>query len=173
MLSLEKLIYWGYVVKTHDTKGALLIKIEQNLIDEIEETKPVFLEIEGKPVPFFARPDSVNWKDEHSVFFHFEDINNIDAADELTGKKVYILPEAVDVDSDSPHKMALEAYAVLDAAGENLGRIIKFHDVPKNPLIEIQKENQTFLIPLTDDWIVEINEETKEIIMDLPEGLLE
>ena len=83
------------------------------------------------------------------------------------------MPETVDVDSDSPHRMALEGYAVLDTAGENLGQIIKFHDVPKNPLIEIQKENQTFLIPLTDDWIVELNEESKEITMDLPEGLLD
>jgi len=173
MLSLEKLVYWGYVVKTHGTKGALLIKIEQDLIDEIEETKPVFLEIEGKPVPFFARPDSVRWKDEHGVFFHFEYINGIEAADELTGKKVYILPETVDVDSDSPHRMALEGYVVLNTARENLGQIIKFHDVPKNPLIEIENKGQTFLIPLTDDWIVELNAERKEITMDLPEGLLD
>lgn len=173
MLSLEKLIYWGYVVKTHGTKGAVLIKIEQDLIDEIEETKPVFLEIEGKPVPFFARPDTVRWKDEHSVFFHFEDINDIEAGNELIGKKVFILPETIDVDSESPHRMAIEGYVVLDTAGEYLGQIIKFHDVPKNPLIEIENKGQSFFVPLTDDWIVKINEETKEITMDLPEGLLE
>ena len=174
MLSLNDLIYWGYVARTHGTKGEVLVKVEQDVLDEIDESKPVFLELEGKPVPFFPEAGSVRWKDNQGVYFKFEDIDIIEQAEALLGVKVHILAGEVDVETESPQNFVLEGYRFFDK-DKLVGRIVFFHDIKNNPLLEIELEKgtDTVLIPYAEDWITEISSENSFIRMDLPRGLLD
>ncbi len=46
-------ILLGRISKVHGFEGAVTVKLEKNLIENIPDMESVFLEIEGKPVPFF------------------------------------------------------------------------------------------------------------------------
>ena len=52
-----------------------------------------------------------------------------------------------------------------------VGQITDFMDIPNNPCLEI--ENGAVIIPLHEDFILSIDPENQEIIMQIPKGLIE
>ena len=58
---------------------------------------------------------------------------------------------------------------------EEIGEISDFLDIPGNPCLEIQVSENTekrVIVPLHEDLILSVDPENREIIIDIPEGLL-
>ena len=53
-----------------------------------------------------------------------------------------------------------------------VGEITDFVDIPNNPCIEVETENGAVMIPLHEDFILSVDPEYREIIMQIPEGLI-
>ena len=53
-----------------------------------------------------------------------------------------------------------------------VGEITDFVDIPNNPCIEVETENGAVMIPLHEDFILSVDPENLEIIMQIPAGLL-
>ena len=53
-----------------------------------------------------------------------------------------------------------------------VGEITDFIDIPNNPCIEVETENGAVMIPLHEDLIISVDPENRELIMEVPEGLL-
>ncbi len=53
-----------------------------------------------------------------------------------------------------------------------VGPITDFIDIPNNPCIEVTTKNGAALIPLHEDLIVSINEESQSLVMSVPAGLI-
>ena len=72
---------------------------------------------------------------------------------------------------------ALVGWFVL-CAGENedevyeVGEITDFMDIPNNPCIEVETENGAVILPLHEDFILALDPENQEIVMQIPDGLL-
>ena len=65
-------------------------------------------------------------------------------------------------------------YTIIDSPGNNLiGTIVGFDDSTENFLFEVESQDGTeILIPAADDFIIEIDECKKQVIMQLPIGLI-
>ena len=98
--------------------------------------------------------------------------------EEIAGKAVYI-------SSDSMPEMTLEedGYAALvgwmvltpTEDGEGLievGEITDFMDIPNNPCLEVETVNGDVMLPLHEDFILSLDPEYHEIIMQIPAGLI-
>jgi hypothetical protein len=53
-----------------------------------------------------------------------------------------------------------------------VGQITDFMDIPNNPCIEVETENGAVILPLHEDFILAIDPEYQEIVLQIPEGLL-
>ena len=53
-----------------------------------------------------------------------------------------------------------------------VGEITDFVDIPNNPCIEVETENGAVILPLHEDFILSVDPEYREIIMQIPEGLI-
>ena len=53
-----------------------------------------------------------------------------------------------------------------------VGTITDFMDIPNNPCIEVETENGAVIIPLHEDFILSVDPEYQEIIMQIPAGLI-
>ena len=53
-----------------------------------------------------------------------------------------------------------------------IGQITDFMDIPNNPCIEVETENGAVIIPLHEDFILSVDPEYQEIIMQIPAGLI-
>ena len=102
--------------------------------------------------------------------------------EEIAGKAVYIeegnLPEMT-LEEDG--YAALVGWMVLTVGDETaddepvlyeVGEITDFMDIPNNPCIEVETENGAVILPLHEDFILSIDPENQEIIMQIPAGLI-
>jgi 16S rRNA processing protein RimM len=164
-------ILLGKITKVHGFEGAVTVKTELNLSENIPQGEPVFLEIDGRPVPFFIedafslRAGIINLK--------FEDYNSSEKVKEFVGCSVFIKGNSA-TDKKDEELSDLIGYTVLSDIGDPVGIIIKVIPNPGQVLLELTSpEGRSLLIPLHEDLVNEINSEQKIITMVIPDGLTE
>jgi len=164
-------LYIGRVIKTHGIKGILVISIENYRID-LFGVEFLFADLNGTLVPFFI--EEATYKDTKSYFVNFENINNPEEAKLLTGCDLYIpldrLPEIVQDDNSITN--VIQGFKVTDISYGDIGILEDIMDIPGNPLLKVISGTKEVLIPLTDEYIKEINHDLKLITLDCPEGLI-
>ncbi len=53
-----------------------------------------------------------------------------------------------------------------------VGEITHFLDIPNNPCLEVQTEEGELIVPFHEDLVLSLDPDNKEIIINIPEGLL-
>jgi 16S rRNA processing protein RimM len=164
-------ILLGKITKVHGFEGAVTVKTELNLSENIPHGEPVFLEIEGRPVPFFVedcffpRPGLLTIK--------FEDYNSSDKVKEFVGCTVFIASDSEITETDEDIDM-LRGYEVFSDQGTDVGKISEIIKNPGQILLEVVSQNgNIILIPLHEDLVTMINDDMKTITMIIPEGLID
>jgi 16S rRNA processing protein RimM len=164
-------ILLGKITKVHGFEGAVTVKTELNLSENIPAGEPVFLEIEGRPVPFFvednfsSRPGLLTIK--------FEDYNSSEKVKEFVGCSVFITSGS-DMEEKEDDLGIIKGYEIISDQGKTVGRISEIIRNPGQILLEvISGDNRKILIPLHEDLVSEINDDLKTITMIIPEGLID
>ena len=173
------------VLKSNGTDGELVMSFRDIAPEDINLKEPVFIYFDGLPVPFFF--ESFQKRGNSKALVHLTDIRNQEDVEELVGKAVYI-----EGDEDAELTLEEDGYAALvgwmvltpgqmpedqaqnaeDVAIYEVGEITEYFDIPNNPCIEVETENGTVMLPLHEDLILGIDPENKEIMIEIPEGLL-
>lgn len=153
----------GIVAKLHGTKGELKLIIEA----PIKLKEWVFLLMKEKPVPFFVEEQKGSI-DEPIV--RLRHITTADQANAFIGKPVLVIgKEKKQIMSDNDR---LIGFHMLNSDNQDIGEIIEVIEMPQQLLAMLYYKNQEVLVPLAEDWIISINPRKKQIVMDIPEGLL-
>lgn len=163
----------GILSKIHGVNGELVLRLNNNLItDDIEELGTVFIEFDGLLVPFFV--SGFYSKNPNSFIIKFDDIDSADQANEFVNCKVFtqdlITPETDDLISDPD---SIVGYTVIDKKYGNIGKISEFLNLPNNPLLRVIKGKREILIPVNDEYILEIDDANKTIFINATEGLID
>ncbi|MDR0295354.1 MAG: hypothetical protein LBH91_04075 [Prevotellaceae bacterium] len=164
------------VHKTFGANGELIIKLFSEAPEEINLSEPVFITIDGCPVPFFFK--SFETRGNNRAIVIFDDVESMVLAEELTGKMVFsrqdcFAPLAMTGSKQSAvGSQLLIDYVVKDEAAGDIGIVVEFMDIPKNPCLSISNGNSKIIIPCQGEFIVKINHKNKIITTRLPEGLI-
>ncbi len=168
MITKEEIISIGKTGKTHGVKGEISMLFDKRNFDE--EQIPFFVfEIDGIFVPFFV--EEYRFKSDNSALYKFQEIDDESQASELTNKIIYVKNEFVTDDEDDDLRFFV-GYMVEDAVGGNVGTIIDVDETTENRLFILKTSKDEILIPVTNDFILEIDELTRKICMNLPKGLV-
>ena len=186
------------VLKSNGTDGELVLGFREIAPEDINLQEPVFIIFDGLPVPFYI--ESFQKRGNTKALVRLTDICTQEDVEEIAGKAVYIeedsLPE-MSLEEDGfaalvgwvlltpagiPDQVGDDEETVGDdeeTAGEDeemelyeVGEITDFIDIPNNPCIEVETENGAVMIPLHEDLILSVDPENRELIMEVPEGLL-
>lgn len=162
-------ILLGRITKAVGFSGAVVIRLEHNFTDNIPEMESVFIEIEGRPVPFFISESEYTGGD--TLRLKFEGYNSFEKMGEFTGCDVF-LTIGGDPGIPAPNPADIVGYTVLLKNGTLLGTV---KELVKNPgqdlLTVISSVRKEILVPFHDDLILRSDSNKKMIIMDLPEGI--
>ena len=132
--------------------------------EEINLKEPVFVEFDGLPVPFFF--ESFTRRGNNRALVHLTGVRNLTDADELAGRDVYL-----NADDDEEGEDII-GWTVLDDTGAVVGTVRDYEDIPGNLCIWVERPSGEVLLPLHDDLILEVNPETRTIMLEIPDGLL-
>ena len=168
------------VLKSNGTDGELVLSFREIAPEDINLSEPVFIIFDGLPVPFFI--ESFAKRGNSKALVHLTDICSQEDVDEIAGKAVYVDDSQIpEMSLEEDGFAALVGWMLLTPADDltdddmelyEVGEITDFIDIPNNPCIEVETENGAIMIPLHEDFIMSVDPEYKEIIMQIPAGLL-
>lgn len=167
----KELVEIAQVAKTYGLNGHLSLKFDSSFSDDLlNEEIPVFLLIEGIPVPFFVE----DYKNSGGyVATKFRYIDGAETAEKYVGCKVLVFADDVQDDEEYDEEMALIGYKVFDAHHGYVGEIVDFNLIPGNPVFETDFDGKTIIIPYTEEIVVDINDDKQEVYINAPDGLIE
>ena len=162
--------YLGTISRKFSFKGEVVLQINPDVGYFPENLKSVFVDIQQKRIPFFLEFTKAHKK--NSIRLKFEDINTEDEADQLVKRDVYVLKSTIDIDEEFSLK-DLIGFTAYDENDKLIGEIVNLNTTTIQAIFELASENGPLLIPVNEDWILEIDEDNKAIYFELPEGLLD
>ena len=154
------------VLKSNGTDGELLISFFAMDPEDLEISEPVFILFDGLPVPFFVQ--SLRRRGQNKALVHLNGIFDLKDCEEVCGKDIYLPADAEAAYGEGDFSF-LVGWELRDA-GKSLGRIADFVDIPGNPCLELEDGR---LVPLHEDFITAVDEDSTVVEMELPSGLLD
>jgi len=165
------LIEVACVQKTHGLKGHLNIGISENFSNDIlKENMPVFLEIEGIPVPFFIEELKHSG---NNVIVKLKNINSADYAARFKSCPVHIIPEDIVEEQEFEPDFDLYDYEVYDELHGYVGKIKIINFIPGNPVFETDLDGKRIILPYSDEFIKNISHDKRRIDIISPDGLID
>ena len=170
-MTKEEAFYIGYITKTKGLKGEVQLYFEFDAYENLE-LDVIFADMNGKMVPFFV--ESHKLYPNNTGLFYFDDIDHIDQAQALVKKKMYLpLSKMPERGEDDFTYNDLKGFIVTDETHGELGEILEVNEYPQQFVAAVLYQEKQILFPLNEDMIVEIDEDEKTLLVDLPEGLLD
>jgi len=161
----------GRIAKVSGFEGAVAIKLERSFIENLPQMESVFIEIEGRPVPFFISELSYSGGDILKI--KFRDYNTVDKVTEFKGCKIY-LTLGIQANEKTDDYGSIIGYEVLTTDNQSLGLITEVVQNPGQWLLSITSPHKKeILVPLHEDLIILLDDKKKILILKIPEGLLE
>jgi 16S rRNA processing protein RimM len=170
-MSYKTGILLGRIIKVQGYEGAVIIRLEKIFTDKIPEMRSVFLEIEGKPVPFFISES--DYPAEGTLRLRFVGYNSFEKISEFNGSRVFL--DSAEGDKVPENDFGdLTGFKIISEDKSLSGTIREITDNPGQLLMSVATEKgKVLLIPLHEDLITRIDKRKRLITMDLPEGLTE
>ena len=167
MLKKEDFVYYGKFLKPHGTKGEIGLQSDGFTLGD--DCDFVACDIDGILVPFFF--ETIRSKSNDISIVKVERMESAEDVRFLTNRDAYIPREWVEESEELTWSYFKGFKAISTEQGE-LGEIIDVDDNTINTLFVIEGEDDEILIPAQEEFIVNIDHQNKEIIFDLPEGLV-
>lgn len=164
-------ILFGIITKVHGHEGAVTLRLEKAFIEQIPELESVFLEIEGKPVPFFI--SSVEYPGADQIWLKFDGYESLALVKEFVGCKVY-LTLANGKEKQETRTINPQGYQIISEAGPEVGVVTGIIENPGQLLLSVKTTSgKEILIPFHEDLIRKADKKRKIIYMELPDGLID
>ena len=163
MISNEDVISIGKITRTHGKRGEVQCLMENEYWDNADATF-LILSIDNILVPFRV----LDWrgKGSDSLIFQLDRFTDELQAQQLVGYHAYMLKSDISEENEIlPTWQSLKGYRVLDTDQGDLGTITDVDETTINTLITL---NNTQLIPLHEDFIIDILQEKQQITICLP-----
>jgi 16S rRNA processing protein RimM len=163
MITNEQVISIGRLTRTHGKRGELQCLMSNEYWDNADATF-LILKLDNILVPFRV----LDWRGKGSdnLIFQLEHIDNEQEAQKLVGTEAFmLLTDMNQEDEIMPTWQSLVGYSVLDTDQGELGRVEEVDETTINTLITL---NDGRLIPIHEDFIIDINSEDKRLTICLP-----
>ncbi len=165
----------GYIQKPHGIKGEVVLNFEPEYGDSLEDYPTLFLEIDGLLVPFFLRDEenALRFRSGETAIVHFDWVDDEYQAKKICGHSAYILREDWVKEEDELTLHMLVGYTLFDAKIGKIGPITQVDDFAGNLLFTVEYNGQTVMVPYNEDFLERLDEESKEIELECPEGIFD
>lgn len=161
----------GKLVAAFGVNGQLILQHELGKKTSLKGLEAIFIEEKKKSfLPWFI--ESVKIKSDNEIYLNLGGISNREAALKITQKEVW-LPEADFKKFAAKSAPAnLLGYSIIENEKE-LGSILEVIEQPHQMLCRIEINTKEVLIPLHAGTLKKIDHKKRQVIVALPDGLLE
>jgi len=168
-MNKQDCFYLGKIVSKFSFKGEVLLKLDSDEID-FKKLKTIFFEIDGAIVPYSI--DNIKLHKSSLLRIRFENIDNEEKANKIIKIKTYLpIKDLPKLNGNKFYYHEITNFMVLDLTLGEIGKVLKVNDQTSQPIIVVINNNSEIMIPLVDDFLIDINRDKKTLTFNLPEGL--
>tara|TARA_Y100000022_G_scaffold52206_1_gene44333 strand:+ start:138 stop:656 length:519 start_codon:yes stop_codon:yes gene_type:complete len=171
-MKIKDCFYIGTVVAKYSYKGELLVKTDSDNPEQYLNIESFFVNLDTGLIPFFVKNCYLHKSE--LLRIKFENVSNEDQAISLLKKDIYLplkfLPPL------EGKKFYFHEVLGFDVKENNqiIGSILRIQENNAQALFEIEKKDRSIsMIPVHDDFIIEVNRVERYIRVKIPEGLLD
>jgi 16S rRNA processing protein RimM len=163
----------GFTRKTHGVAGEIKVSIEELYEEVFLGADRIFIETRGTKMPFFVQ----NVRGGGELIAKFEDVNTREAAMIIQSKPIFLptaeVPASISLAVETLVYQHLVGYMLVDKHSGDVATIDEVIEMPQQEMALLRYRNRDVLIPLNDDYIIDVDKKKKRVLLDLPEGLLD
>ena len=161
----------GKLAATYGFKGDVILVHEFGKKTALKDLKTIFVEDrQGSFLPWFIQ--SARAKSEKEIYLKLEGIDTKEAATVVLQKTVWLPEEDFQRYAAKAAPAAMLGFDIIQD-GKSLGPVLELIEQPHQLLCRIELEGKEVLIPLNESSLKKIDPKKKQIIVELPDGLLD
>lgn len=166
-----KLIKIGKLQKPFGVDGALKYSVKEHFLEHMLATDILFVSTKDGKIPYFVK----EYRDNNPPTVVFEDVDSPEVAVLLSMGELFLREKDVELVKDReglPPMQALVGYELYNSK-QLIGRIEEVLEYPQQLMASLTYEGQSILIPLPEQFVVDVDVKKKQLITVLPEGIIE
>ena len=166
----KKYIKIGSLLKPVGTFGEIKVDIEDQFLDDLVSSDHFFLRINGSFVPYFIE----SFRETNFILIKIEEIDNPESASTFNLKDIFLEESAI-ASKEWQKQQSMEDLKGFKLYDEKklIGIIVDIEIFPHQIMAWVSYKGKNMPVPLADSLIEKIDFDQKNVIMKLPEGLLE
>ena len=166
------LIAIARIVRTRGIRGELLADLHTDFPERFARLSEVWLALPDQSPRLFSLESS--WEHKGRRVLKLTGIDTVDAAANLVGAWVKVdAIKAVDLPPGTYYDHDLVGCILLTPAGEELGVVSEVLRIAGNNQLVVLGSRGEYLVPAVEGICKEVRTEQKQIVAELPEGLVD
>ena len=163
--------YLGKVTRKFSFKGELIVFLDTDTPSHYYGLKKIFLKVDNSYIPYFI--SKISKYKNNSVRVKFEDVKNESEAMELINYEVFLPTEELPkLEGKKFYYHEVIGFKVIDINYGKIGEITYINDQTPQHLFVVKSSGKEILIPINDDFILDLDRINKIVNLKIPEGLL-
>lgn len=172
----DSFVKLALITKPHGIHGGMILDLRGGLGGGLLKTKKVFLQ--NKKTSEFVEHAVVQIKAyKKGMWLQLADIHTPEEVELLRGSWVCLERKKMPgLKKGEFYLSDVVGFAIVDHVHGEVGKLVEYRESPSAPLMvvsPVQSEKEPLWIPMVSDWIEKVDFEAQQIVMNLPEGLLE
>jgi 16S rRNA processing protein RimM len=164
--------FLGKITKTSGYKGNLMFFFDVDDITHYHDLGAVFIDIAGELIPFVIT--NLQFKNNRNAIVKLEDITSDEQAIALVGYELYLpLSFLPALSGNKFYFHEVNGFTVSDINYGIIGEIDHVFDQSGHAIFVIQGNGKEILIPVTDEFIKNVDRQKRTIEVETPPGLIE
>ena len=161
----------GKLVAASGLKGELIFKHELGKKTSLKDLKAIFIEDKKDSfLPWFIETAKI--KNETEIYLKLEGVETREAAAKLSPKEVWMTEADFKKYAAKSAPASLLGYTIFNSK-EKLSEVLEVIEQPHQLLCRLEINSKEVLIPINESFLKKIDHKKKEVIVELPDGLLE
>lgn len=168
---MVELIRIGHTLKPHGKEGLLRLRVEDDYLEDLSLANALFIDLDGSKVPFLI--NDIQFK--NHILVKLDEVEDPQNASHYSSKAIFIEAKFVSEKENNVEGTVEEllAFKVYNSNKEYIGAISNIVQNPHQILIEINTPEKAFLMPFHPDLVLDINQASGTIEMEIPEGIMD
>lgn len=164
--------YLGKITKKYSFKGEVLLKIDTDQPSYYKKIKSLFIYKENKLT--LHKIEVARFHKDSLLRLKFEGINSEKEANSIINCDIYLPINNLPILTGNKfYYHDVINYLIIDEDFGEIGKIISIKENISQDLFVIDHNKNEVLIPIHDEFIVEVDKKKKQIIVKTPEGLID
>ncbi len=170
-MTKEECFNLGYISRRVGNHGDLAFVLDVDDSSRYKKLESVFIEINNSLIPFFIKKIAVSGS---FCTVTLDGIDTLERADELVKSGLYLpLSFLPPLTGKKFYYHEMPGYLAIDKTYGKLGIVKGILDFPNQAVFQIIKDKNEILVPVKDDFIVNIDRTQRILSLDAPEGLID